>query len=318
MKISIAMTTFNGEKFILKQLYSLLRQTRQPDEVVIFDDCSKDTTASITAAFIKRYSLSNWKLFVNVKNLGFIENFRLAIKKTSGDIIFLCDQDDIWERNKLEKMEKVFELSPEILTLFSAFKLIDSEDNSEKFHEKKDKSNHNLVNFPAAKNTLLRITPSEIAAGNVAPGCTIAFTSGLKKIYLENFNGELCHDYLINILSGINDGLFFLNTPLVRYRIHSGNTIGFSGGKGRRPRIERINESLVIIRMIRKYIPDFKKNRELLNMYRLHCARATVLLKPSGKNLVKLSAKAIAAKANYKLKRYFADLCYMLRLEKLF
>ena len=86
--ISIAMTTYNGEKYILDQLISLRDQSKKPDEVIIVDDCSTDSTPLLTKKFIKENKLENWKLFLLKKNIGYKKAFQTAISKTNGEIIF--------------------------------------------------------------------------------------------------------------------------------------------------------------------------------------------------------------------------------------
>ena len=103
-KISVAMTTYNGARFVEKQLASLLAQTRPADEVIILDDRSTDGTPGIVTRFIKKNSPVSWHFSVNEKNLGYKENFYHAVGRTTGDLIFLCDQDDVWHSNKIEAM----------------------------------------------------------------------------------------------------------------------------------------------------------------------------------------------------------------------
>lgn len=74
-KISVALATYNGEKYIEKQLDSIRNQTIKPDEVVIVDDKSSDRTVALINEFIAVNNLVNWKLFVNEKNVGYRKNF---------------------------------------------------------------------------------------------------------------------------------------------------------------------------------------------------------------------------------------------------
>ena len=92
--ISIAMATYNGEKFLRYMLDSILSQTYQDIELIICDDNSSDSTCLI----LKEYEKNNSriKLYFNESNLGFIKNFEKAISLCSGDYIALSDQDDIW------------------------------------------------------------------------------------------------------------------------------------------------------------------------------------------------------------------------------
>jgi glycosyltransferase involved in cell wall biosynthesis len=103
MKISIAMTTFNGEKYLQDQLDSFIKQTVRPDELVIYDDNSTDTTRSILNSF-KIDAPFDVKLFNNHKNVGVATSFNNALKEVTGDIVFLSDQDDAWYDDKIEKI----------------------------------------------------------------------------------------------------------------------------------------------------------------------------------------------------------------------
>lgn len=100
-RISIAMATYNGEKYIKYQLDSLLNQTLKPTEIVIVDDRSTDSTYSILLDYAEKYPII--KVYQNEKNSLPAYTFRRAFELTSGDYIAPCDQDDIWFSDKLEK-----------------------------------------------------------------------------------------------------------------------------------------------------------------------------------------------------------------------
>lgn len=99
--ISIALATYNGERFLRKQLDSLYTQTRLPDEVVVCDDCSTDGTVAILDEYKQRYGL---KYIVNDQPLGVNGNFFRAISLCQGQYIGICDQDDEWFPNKIETL----------------------------------------------------------------------------------------------------------------------------------------------------------------------------------------------------------------------
>jgi len=227
-KISIAMTTYNGEKFVEKQLLSLLNQTRKADEVVILDDCSTDKTAEIVSEFICKNSLSNWIFSVNESNVGYKRNFYNTIAQTSGDIIFLCDQDDIWMSEKLDEMEKIFQQNFSILAVSSAFNFIDGEDKAFQVKQSSNKANHNLIKFKISQNEVVKIDLKTICNYNISPGCTCAFKKQIKDIYLEKTECKVVHDWEINFIAACLDGLYFYNHPLIQYRIHTSNTIGLN------------------------------------------------------------------------------------------
>ena len=105
MKLSIVMTTYNGMEYIKDQLDSIANQKRKADEVLIYDDGSNDGTIEFIENYINNNGLNNtWKLIVNEENKGWRRNFVEGIWSSIGDLVFPCDQDDIWHENKLEKI----------------------------------------------------------------------------------------------------------------------------------------------------------------------------------------------------------------------
>src|SRR5262249_10160572 len=102
-KISIALCTYNGAKYLSSQLESYLAQTCLPDEVVVCDDCSQDETVTILNDFAIRAPFPV-RILVNDQNLGSTKNFEKSISLCSGEIIFLSDQDDVWMPNKIERV----------------------------------------------------------------------------------------------------------------------------------------------------------------------------------------------------------------------
>lgn len=100
------MTTYNGEKYISEQLESFVMQTRQPDELIITDDCSTDKTIDILKKF-KKNAPFTVKIYKNEENLGYTQNFNKALQLCSGELVFLSDQDDVWYKNKIEFMTEM-------------------------------------------------------------------------------------------------------------------------------------------------------------------------------------------------------------------
>jgi len=99
--ISIALCTYNGEKYLNEQLESLAGQSYSNYEIVIVDDNSSDNTLNILNEFIYKYKDLNIKLYKNKQNKGFTKNFEYAIEMCEGELIALADQDDLWMSNKL-------------------------------------------------------------------------------------------------------------------------------------------------------------------------------------------------------------------------
>jgi glycosyltransferase involved in cell wall biosynthesis len=97
--ISVALCTYNGEKFLIEQLDSLVYQTYKNLEIIVVDDCSSDRTINILNTYAVKYPFI--KVYSNEVNLGYIKNFEKAILLCNGDFIALSDQDDIWDLNKI-------------------------------------------------------------------------------------------------------------------------------------------------------------------------------------------------------------------------
>lgn len=222
------MTTYNGEKYILGQLRSIFAQTRQPDDVIICDDGSTDATTAIISEFIKANALDNWHLSVNEKNLGYIKNFCHAISQTTGSIIFLCDQDDIWYHDKIAELTGRILEDDRIKVLNSSFQKIDANGEPIRSRTRFGRSNNNLI--------LKRLRPEEmrffhfesIIWRNISPGCTLALTGEIRDFFLTHHTDLCPHDWEINIFGAANNGVYFLNEPLMGYRIHESNTIGLA------------------------------------------------------------------------------------------
>jgi glycosyltransferase involved in cell wall biosynthesis len=102
MKVSIALATYNGARFIDEQLQSLAAQTSLPDEIVVCDDGSSDDTVAHVERFAQTVPFEV-RLFRNERNLGFSANFERALSLCTGDVILICDQDDIWYPEKIAR-----------------------------------------------------------------------------------------------------------------------------------------------------------------------------------------------------------------------
>lgn len=207
MKISVVVSVFNGEKYISEQLDSLRHQTRCPDEVLLFDDGSSDKTPQIVTDYITKYSLANWKYTRNPENKGWRRNFMEGMWAASGDLVFSCDQDDIWHQDKLKIMCEVMEKSPQISLLTSNYELF-FEDGS---HKDGFKQNDGSVSQVPLKNNYLLVG---------RPGCTHCIRKELLDIARKYWRPEYPHDALLWRLSLFSDGLYNYNGNLIKWRKH--------------------------------------------------------------------------------------------------
>ena len=103
--ISIALCTYNGAAYLPAQWASLLAQTKQPDEVVICDDQSTDGTVALLNQLAAESPFSV-RILVNAERLGYNKNFERVLSACTGDLIFICDQDDAWFPEKIDTMTR--------------------------------------------------------------------------------------------------------------------------------------------------------------------------------------------------------------------
>jgi glycosyltransferase involved in cell wall biosynthesis len=219
MKISVALATYNGEKYIIEQLESIMNQTVPVDEVIIADDCSIDNTVRFVTKFIEDHNLINWTVFVNDNNLGFSRNFFKATNRTTGDVVLLADQDDVWLTNKVENLLHFFKVDESVQVVASGMMFIDSKGNT------KEKWSEMAL---LRKIQSQKVLPYTIFIGSsVIPGCTYAFRSTVRDdlvhANLPNLNRSLGHDWLIAITGATLGKFVKTNDVLIKRRIHESN-----------------------------------------------------------------------------------------------
>jgi glycosyltransferase involved in cell wall biosynthesis len=98
--VSIALCTYNGAEYLAEQLDTLVNQTYPLIEIIAVDDCSTDETFVILTNYASKYP--QFKIYQNEINLGFTANFERAVTLCTGELIALCDQDDLWRPQKIE------------------------------------------------------------------------------------------------------------------------------------------------------------------------------------------------------------------------
>ena len=212
------MATYNGEKFIEQQLRTILDQTLPPDEVIICDDGSKDNTVKLVQKFIQENDLSRkWKLIQNSENQGYIQNFIHAIALTSGDYIFLSDQDDIFYPEKFAVMVRFMERHEDCLLLNADFESIDA--SGEKVHSFRSKRRR--------QKAARKLTFDDWLYESCFPGFSMCFRESLKEdIIKADITHCYGHDILIGLLAVNRGGNYSINEILSGYRIHDHNTTG--------------------------------------------------------------------------------------------
>ncbi|MGZ9851353.1 glycosyltransferase [Limosilactobacillus ingluviei] len=207
MKTSVVISAYNGKRYIIEQLESIRQQSQPVDEVLIADDCSTDGTPELVQAYIDQHHLAGWHVEVNTVNKGWRRNFMEAMWASTGDVVFSCDQDDLWHPDKVKLMTATMEGHPEISLLTSNY--------DEFFPDGK----HRLAPWP--KQTGLFEVPLKRNYMLVkAPGCTYAIRRSLLDVAKKYWQPDYPHDALLWRLSQFNHGLYALAQPLLRWRKH--------------------------------------------------------------------------------------------------
>ena len=205
MKISIALTVYNGEKFLQNQIDSFLSQTLLPNEIIISDDCSSDKSMDI----LENYKSNNnvdIKVFRNDYNLGFTKNFQNAISKCNGDIIFLSDQDDVWYKNKIETVVRKYKENPNIFLIIHDADLVN--ENLEK------------TNLTALSQTKLGFSNTDV----FIQGALTSFNKVLIKYLVPFPQNLLGHDGYIHFIARNLGTRMVIKDKLQMIRRHSNNT----------------------------------------------------------------------------------------------
>lgn len=270
MFLSVALCTYNGATFLEQQLNSILDQTLLVNEIIVCDDGSNDMTLDILRNYEKNYP-SLIKLFRSENTLGTIKNFEKAIAKTKGDLIFLADQDDVWCNNKVEVMSRFFQENGTCKLLFTDGLLIDYTGaglNSTLwgkwgFDMKIRKSWLNNEN--AFRDLIIN--------HNKITGATVCFHNSLKTNVLPiEMPFGYWQDVWLGIHAAAQNGLMFLEQPLIKYRIHGKQQVGISLDIENEIRIKSNKNAIhssLFYKRIAKIYPNQKRNIPVLDEQKL-------------------------------------------------
>ncbi len=204
------MATRNGEKYIHEQLTSILKQLERDDEVIISDDSSTDSTVAI----IKGFRDQRVRIYENNTFFNPIFNFENALKKVTGDIIILSDQDDIWLDNKVPLIRSRLENKLGLIytVVLDGFYINENGDTiRESIFER----------YNSGKGLLKNIYD------NTYMGCCLAFTMDLLKVALPFPKSIAMHDMWLGLLSELFGEVEFIKEETIKYRRHSSNITVF-------------------------------------------------------------------------------------------
>lgn len=212
--VSVAMTTYNGENFLAQQLDSLVAQNYSLFEIIICDDNSTDSTAMILKSYEHKPGI-DISIYHNKENLGYIKNFEKAVSHCRGEYIVFCDQDDIWEPDKIAVQVRAL-IAEDALAIFSDAFLVDV--------------NARDLGMSLWEAVVGRKPPSEIDyrefyLKNCVTGCTLMIHRQLLNSALP-FPKSVQHDWWLAYHAAYQKRLVLTEQKLVHYRQHSHNVYG--------------------------------------------------------------------------------------------
>jgi glycosyltransferase involved in cell wall biosynthesis len=250
-RISVAMCTYNGERFLPQQLESIAAQTRLPDELIVSDDGSTDRTVSLIRQFAESVSFPV-RLSINTQNLGFSANFAKAMQQCEGDLIALSDHDDIWYPNRLERSEIEMNNHPHVGLVFSDADLMD-----ENSHMLGQTIWERLGLRGNIFEQLSRGDYLVLARHRFVTGATVTFRANLRDRCLPIAPGWV-HDEWIAMCVAAFSTLLPVKEPFIRYRVHGSQQIGFVNKLERRAQADtpaethwrRVRESAAELRQL--------------------------------------------------------------------
>lgn len=201
--ISVCLATFNGARYIKEQIATILPQLSAGDEVIVSDDGSTDNTLDIISSF----NDARIHIYHNEVKHGIVGNFENALNKTQGDYIYLADQDDIWESDKISSCQEVLEKGISLVMHDCCIINKDGEITAESY----------FVTRKCKKgfwNNLYR---------NSYHGCCMAFNRTLLQKALPFPHGVVIHDWWIALCGERWGTSAFIPKKLLKYRIHDTN-----------------------------------------------------------------------------------------------
>ena len=243
--VSVAMATYNGEKYIHEQIDSILSQSIVPNQIMIIDDCSNDSTWSILTNY-KKNNEELFSIFRNETNMGIIETFKRCLNRCTGDYVFLCDQDDIWENNKIEIcLEIALKYDAEVIA--TGIQLVNA--SSERIVETDKFRSDPICGYGNWTNSIYCVPLEKLIWGNFSPGCTYCVSKRIIPSYLSVNNNEILHDYQLFMIAANRGKAIYYDAPLMFYRLHSTNAVGMNNKEKKRKRHIRPR----LIRFLGKY-----------------------------------------------------------------
>lgn len=236
--IEILMATYNGDAYIREQLDSIMCQSRDDWRLTIRDDGSTDGTVDIINEYISFYPDKVRLLDDRTSSGSAMKNFIRLIKRAIGDYVMFADQDDVWNK---DKVEKTYRLMKKMEAKYGTDKPLLIHTDMQVVDERLglvSPSFCNLMKLPVKKGL------NDVIIQNSIVGCTVMINDRLLDMakQLSEDAPILMHDHALAIMAGAYGHIGFLNRPTMSYRQHAGNQVGASEGMDRMSVIRRFKQ----------------------------------------------------------------------------
>jgi glycosyltransferase involved in cell wall biosynthesis len=209
MNVSVCIATYNGEKYLLDQIASILVQLTHDDEVIVVDDFSNDNTVKL----LRDFNDPRIRIYLNDRNRKHVFSFARAISLAKNEIVMLSDQDDIWVKGKVNKIKEAFENSKNISLIYHNIIPIDT---FGKVLESK------FPLYSGGTRNSLKFIIRQLIKPQIY-GCACSLSRKKIRNLLPFPKSVYAHDHWIAVWAAINGQVLFLHDSLVRYRQHSNN-----------------------------------------------------------------------------------------------
>lgn len=220
LSVSVALGTFNGVRYLEQQLRSIQEQSTPPMEIVLADDGSTDDTVVAAAAIMAGSSIP-LVVLPPAPRLGVTRNFERAIRAARGELIALCDQDDVWHPDRLSADVPRFVDDPGLLLLHDDARLVDAEGRpfGDGLFDSLSVRRSELDELEAGRSFAVYLRR------NLVTGAATLFRASLLETALP-FPDEWVHDEWLGILAAARGGARLSRRQAIDYRQHGGNQIG--------------------------------------------------------------------------------------------
>ena len=251
-KINILMATYNGRRYLKKQIDSILNQTFSDFRLLISDDASTDSTLKILEEYEKKDS--RVEIYSHEKNMGVVENFEFLINKVRSEYFMFADQDDVWEPDKIEKsLRKLEETASDLV--YTDLEVVDNKLNQIEPSFWKQKGFYNkIIKYNNFESLYLN---------NYINGCTMLCKSSWINEFLPlpKNSKYVIHDYWIALVVSHRGKMAYIEKPTIKYRQHGNNQVGSSRKSDTLETLDEIRNLFLQVKI--EHFETFIKNEKV-------------------------------------------------------